>query len=283
MKYIYTTPDVKCLSESLRQEVNTYKFSGSPLSTAALGSGVYLDIASAPHVLVAGTTGSGKSVMLHNIICSLLVRNNPDTARFLLIDPKMVEFRYFYKNLPLLYCGVVSDPKEALMRLEEAEREMMRRYEVIEAEGKRFWTGSKLYIVIDEIADLVSDGGKRLERCLEKIARLGRGAGVHLIAATQHPTAQVLSRQITTNLDVRICLRVNDGSASRLVLGRTGGERLKGKGDAIIRMNGEYTRFQAAYIDDDSLEAYAHSWNVREIQDEITISFVPQLNTFCAQ
>lgn len=265
MTKIYHSPDPALLQGSTFYEaINTDAFVGSSRSTVALGDGVLMDIEKAPHVLIAGESNSGKSVMMHNIICSLLVKNSPNTMELLLIDPKRVEFKFFYKNNPCLFCPVVIDPEEALQRLEEASNEMMRRYDVMEKEGKRFWTGKKLYIVIDEIADLVSTGGKRLEKVIEKIARLGRGAAVNLIVATQHPTAKVLSRQITTNLDTRICLRVNDASASRLILGESGGEKLKGRGDSIIRYYGETRRFQGAYIDDSRLEAYSHSWRVEE-------------------
>ena len=265
MTKTYFSPDPDLLQGSTFYEaVNTDAFVGSNHSTVALGYGVLMDIEKCPHVLIAGESGSGKSVMMHNIICSLLLKNSPNTMQMLLIDPKRVEFKFFYKDSPCLFCPVVTEPETALQRLEEASNEMMKRYDIMEEEGKRFWTGKKLYIVIDEIADLVSTGGKRLEAVIEKIARLGRGAGVHLIVATQHPTAKVLSRQITTNLDTRICLRVNDASASRLVLGESGGEKLKGRGDAIIRYYGETRRFQGAYIDDSRLEAYSHSWRVEE-------------------
>lgn len=271
MTYIYESPDPKAITSNFKEAFLTPEFINANKSTVALGNGILLDISKAPHVLVAGTTGSGKSCLLHTIICSLLMKNDPNTMDLLLIDPKMVEFKYFYKNNPCLFCPVATDPTEALERLEQASNEMMRRYSVMEQEGKRFWDGKKLYIVIDEIADLISAGGKRLEKVIEKIARLGRGAGCHLICATQHPTNNVLTRQISTNLDVRICLRVNDGSASRLVLGRPGGQNLKGKGDAIIRQNGEYTRFQASYIDDESLERFAHSWKQEEIAPQFTV------------
>lgn len=266
MKKMYYSPDYHLLNEDFKKAVLTDEFIDSNKSTVALGQGITMDIEKAVHTLIAGESGSGKSVTMHNIIASLLLKNSPNTMQMLLIDPKRVEFKFFYKNNPCLFCPVATDPEEALERLEQAANEMMERYEIMENEGKRFWDGKKIYIIIDEIADLVATGGKRLETVIEKIARLGRGAGVHLICATQHPTAHVLSRQITTNLDTRICLRVNDASASRLVLGASGGEKLRGKGDAIIRYYGETRRFQTAYIDDDSLTAFSHSWKVEEVQ-----------------
>lgn len=265
MTYIYTSPDPRLITSNFKDAFLCDDFIKANNSTVVLGNGVLLDIAKAPHILIAGETGWGKSVMLHNIICSLLMKNNPLTMDLLLIDPKMVEFKYFYKNNPCLFCPIATDPEEALQRLEEASAEMMKRYAIMEEEGKRFWTGKKLYIVVDEIADLISTGGKRLEKVLEKLCRLGRGAGCHVICATQHPVQKVISRQITANMDTRICLHVIDGCASRLVLGATGGETIKSKGEAIIRHNGEFRRFQGSYIDDESLEAYAHSWKTEQV------------------
>lgn len=273
MKMKYYSPDYALLSDSFKNAVLTDEFIDSSKSTVALGNGVILDLAKAPHVLVAGNTGSGKSVTMHNIICSLLLKNTPNTMSLLLIDPKRVEFKFFYKNNPCLFCPVVTDPTEALERLEQAANVMMERYDRMEEEGRRLWTGKKLYIVIDEIADLISAGGKRLENAIEEIARLGRGAGIHLIVATQHPTADVLSRQITVNLDTRICLRVSDAYASRLVLGAKGGETLKGKGDSIIRFESDFRHFQGAYIDDESLTAFSHSWRVEPFQPETFSQF----------
>ena len=216
-KYRYTSPDIRTVTGSFRTAAEREAFYASPLSTAILGDGVYLDMEKAVHLLVAGTTGSGKSVMLHNILGSLLLRNTPNSAQFLIIDPKMVEFEFFYHNNPCLYCPIITEPKKAVDALADVVDEMMRRYDVNRQTGQRFWRGKKLYIIIDEIADLISEGGKRLERIIERIARLGRGAAIHLIVATQHPTKEVLSRQITTNIDTRICLKVKDGYASRVV------------------------------------------------------------------
>jgi S-DNA-T family DNA segregation ATPase FtsK/SpoIIIE len=274
-KYIYTKPNPEYLTGSFKKAVSDERFLASDKSVVALGNGVLLDIAKAPHVLVAGTTGSGKSVMLHNIICSLLLKNNPNTARLLLIDPKMVEFKYFYKDSPMLWEDVKTDPYEALSALERASEEMMRRYDIMSEEGKRFWDGAKLYIVVDEVADLIDTAGKKVEKVIANIARLGRGAGVHLIIATQHPTAQVLSRQITANLDTRIALRVEDASASRLVIRSAGANELKGKGDALLRFNGDLYHFQGAYISDEELEAFAHSWSVKEREPMVCSADIP--------
>lgn len=279
-KYIYSKPKAEYLTGSFKSAVSDDSFLRSNNSTVALGNGVLLDIAKAPHILVAGETGSGKSVMLHNIICSLLLKNNPSTARLLLIDPKMVEFKFFYKDCPMLWDEVQTDPEKAVSALNRVADEMMKRYEILSEQGKRFWDGQKLYIVIDEIADLIYTAGKKAEKVIAKIARLGRGAGVHLIVATQHPKADILTRQITANIDVRIGLRVIDSSASRLVINATGAQDLKGKGDALLRLNGDLYHFQGAYISDDELTAFAHSWTVREKNPErITIDMPVTVTT----
>ena len=268
MKARYTANTMKTLkpSGSFRRCI-TNRFAEANNSTVILGkddtgSTVLLDLAKAPHVLVAGTTGSGKSVMLHNMIASLLLRNTTDTASLLIIDPKMVEFKYFYEDHPLLWMPIVVDPFEALDALESAHDEMTSRYEDMSERGLRIWDGPKLYIFIDEVADLIDTAGKDVERVISSLARLGRGAGVHLVVATQHPTSKVLSRQITANLDTRIGLRTDDNSASRLVIRATGCEHLKGKGDALLRNEEGIKHFQGAYITDDELYQFAHSYKL---------------------
>lgn len=270
-KFTYTYPDMKYLNGSFKTAVSAAEFRESNNSTVALGDGVLLDIAKCPHLLIAGTTGSGKSVMMHNVICSLLLKNSPKTARLLLIDPKMVEFKFFYKDSPMLWDEVQTDPEKALSALNRASDEMMRRYEIMSEQGIRFWTGEKLYIVIDEIADLIYTAGKKVEKVVANIARLGRGAGVHLIIATQHPKADILTRQITANIDTRIALKVFDASASRLVLNAVGAQDLKGKGDALLRYDGELKHFQGAYISDEELTAFAHSWTLTPIKEKETV------------
>lgn len=266
-RYQYYGPAPTTLTGNMRQEVTSAAFLQSNNSTVALGGGVLLDIEKAPHVLIAGTTGSGKSVMMHNILASLILKNSPETAQVLIIDPKMVEFEFFYKNHPMLWQPVCTDPEQSYATLNAAADEMMRRYDENRQTGQRFWTGAKLYIIIDEVADLIDTCGKKVEKVISKIARLGRGAGVHLIVATQHPTAQVLSRQITANLDTRIALRVRDKAASRLVLGANGAELLKGKGDALLYTNGQTTHFQGGYISDEELERFAHAYSLRQLQE----------------
>ena len=159
----------------------------------------------------------------------------------------------------------------------------MNRYDIMRNNGMRKWDGKKLYIIIDEIADLIDTCGKQIEKHIAKLARLGRGAGVHLIVATQHPTNQVLSRQITNNLETRICLQVNDKAASRLVISANGAEQLKGHGDALLRFCGKLTHFQGAYLDDEHLVAYSHSWKKEELSREVVIEPDPAIMRYAAQ
>ena len=262
-KYTYTTPDPATLTGSFRKSLNN-DFTQSK-SIVSLGNGVLLDIEKCPHILIAGTTGSGKSVMIHSIIASLMLKNTPADAQLLLIDPKRVELKYFYDNCPMVWNRkVITEPEEAYNTLLSAKDEMMKRYDIMSNTGERFWTGQKLYIVIDEVADLLDAAGKKLETVISSIARLGRGAGVHLIIATQHPTARVLSRQITANLDTRIALRVEDRNASRLIINAPGAETLKGKGDALLRHNGNLIHFHGGYISDTELNAFCKSYKLEK-------------------
>lgn len=256
--YHYTTPSVKTLTGSFRHDLPG-SFCQSK-STVSLGHGVLLDLETAPHVLIAGTTGSGKSVMIHSIIASLLLKNTPKTASLLLIDPKLVEFKYFYEGHPMVWKQhVLTDPDDAMKALISAKDEMSRRYAKMSKTGDRYWTGQRLYIIIDEVADLIDASGRKIETVISSLARLGRGAGIHLIIATQHPTAKVLTRQITANLDTRIALRVEDRNASRLIINAPGAETLRGKGDALLRHNGDLIHFQGSFISDEELKTFSRS------------------------
>lgn len=257
---IYTTPDGNLLPNEFVSAALRANLQNLPKSTVLLGNGVTLDIAECPHLLIAGTTGSGKSVMLHSVICSLLMNNGIRDARFLLIDPKKVELSPFYDGNPLLLRPVITDTEEAIRALIDVQTEMNRRYTSMKERKIRKWDGKKLYIFIDEFAQLVYTGGKSAQDLVANIAFLGRAAGIHIVIAVQHPTADIISRNITANLTARICLQVDKWSESQLVLGMSGAEKLRGKGDAFLKFGGETIHFQGLYIDDDSLDAYSHSW-----------------------
>lgn len=266
----YTTPNGNLLPKEFVSAALRANLQNLPKSTVLLGNGVTLDIAECPHLLIAGTTGSGKSVMLHSVICSLLMNNGIRDARFLLIDPKKVELSPFYDGNPLLLRPVITDTEEAIRALIEVQTEMNRRYTVMRDRKIRKWDGKRMYVIVDEFAQLVYTGGKLAQDLVANIAFLGRAAGIHIIIAVQHPTSDIVSRNITAQITARICLQVDKWSESQLVLGMSGAENLKGKGDAFLKAGGKTVRFQGLYIDDESLDRYAHSWRAVYTEEKKT-------------
>lgn len=264
MKYTYTTPAGSLISSSLSGCINRQEFNRSGPGCVALGWDqadglpVYLDIAQAPHVLIAGTTGSGKSVMMHNIIISLLYKNTPADAEIYLIDPKRVELS-IYSRVPLVR-GCVSEPSQALQMLARLHSEMMTRYKHMKRQGFRNVAQTaykRIYIFIDELADLMYMSKRDTEKYISSIARLGRAAGVHLIIATQRPTRDVLTGQIKLNIPARIALAVPAAVDSVTVLGHKGAERLSGRGDGLLKRPEavQEQHIQGAFITDDELTA----------------------------
>ena len=260
-QYRYTGPSIDTLTGTEGDAIAASdEFWNGNKSTVVLGQGVLLDLAKAPHVLIAGTTGSGKSVMMNNIICSLLARNTPWTAQLLLIDPKKVEFT-FYAGHPMLWREVVTDDEEALKAFEQAINEMEKRFSVMSRDRLRIWEGPQLYIMVDELADLMLTAGKRAERLITRLAQKGRAAGIHLVLATQQPTVKVIPGIIKANCPTRIALKVKTVSDSRVILDHKGAEELRGAGDAILSdVYGNELRFQAGYISDAELERYAQDY-----------------------
>lgn len=264
MRYTYTTPPGALISSNLGGCINRQEFNQSGPGCVALGwdqttgAPVYLDITQAPHVLIAGTTGSGKSVMMHNIIVSLLYKNTPADAEIYLIDPKRVELS-IYAGVPLVR-GCVSEPAQALQLLSRLHAEMMKRYKHMERHGFRNvsqTTYKRIYIFIDELADLIYQSRKDTEKYISSIARLGRAAGVHLITATQRPTRDVLTGQIKLNIPARIALAVPAAVDSVTVLGHKGAEKLRGRGDGLLKRPEtiQEQHIQGAYISDAELTA----------------------------
>ena len=234
---------------------------GGPLEVAigrdSAGKPVVADIAKMPHMLVAGTTGSGKSVMINSMVMSLLMRSTPKQVRLIMIDPKRVEFSC-YNGLPHLYVPVVTDPRQAASALQWAVSEMERRLKVFERAGARnikvynqMCTTGKLsemdnppepmpyiVVVIDELSDLMMTAGKDVEASIVRIAQLARAAGIHLVIATQRPSANVVTGLIKSNIDSRVALKVSSGIDSRVILDETGAERLLGNGDMLFKDRG---------------------------------------------
>ena len=252
--------------------------SGGPLEVAigrdSGGKPVVADIAKMPHMLVAGTTGSGKSVMINSMIMSLLMRSTPKQVRLIMVDPKRVEFSC-YNGLPHLYVPVVTDPRQAASALQWAVSEMERRLKVFERAGARnisvynnmCKTGKLsemdnppepmpyIVVIIDELSDLMMTAGKDVEASIVRIAQLARAAGIHLVIATQRPSANVVTGLIKSNIDSRCALKVSSGIDSRVILDETGAERLLGNGDMLFKDRGlAPRRVLGCYTSDSEIE-----------------------------
>jgi len=197
------------------------------------------------HMLVAGTTGSGKTVLLQAIILSLAMLNGPDTLALMLIDPKGSAFRPF-EGLPQLSRGMIRGPEEAIESMQSLVRLMEKRGEAEPAVGAE----RHVVLVIDELADLLMTGGDELRDSLTRLLQRGRGAGIHVVAATQKPMASVLGSLVTANFPVRLVGRVTNATDARVASGwsDTGAERLEGRGDFVAVAEGQVTRFQTAYV-----------------------------------
>lgn len=212
------------------------------------GEPVMLDIAQAPHVLIAGTTGAGKSVLLNSIISQLVNQNTPEQCELVLIDPKRVEFGA-WAGIPHLRQPVVQGSENAIAALKALCDEMDGRYDCIACRGCKTAEEahlSRIVCVIDELADLMLTSKKAAEDMIVRIAQLGRAAGIHLVVATQSPRATVVTGLIKANLPCKIALTCNGVRESMVILDHKGAEQLLGAGDAIIRQAGAETRFQAA-------------------------------------
>lgn len=217
------------------------------------------------HALVAGMTGSGKSEFLKSMIYSLIVRNEPDSIRFVLIDPKILTFNVF-DSLPHLYRPLITNIEEAIESLQDAVVEMNRRYQQLSDEKyvqlkDRFLDGKTdipfLVIFVDEFGDLIlsdKEQKKEFETLIAKIAQKGRAAGVHLVLATQRPEVKIVTGLIKANLPLKICMRVNTQKNSDIILDQSGGQNLLGKGDLLCDLGNEIVRVQAPYIPNDELQ-----------------------------
>ena len=222
---------------------------------------VTLNVADAPHVLIAGTTGSGKSVLLNTMITSLLATTSKEQGQFIMIDPKQVELTQFSKSRSL-YKPIITDVKNAVVTMESLCGEMDRRYKKLS-----FWRYKQLsdaprqlfpriFVVIDELADLMLTSKKSVEKSIIRIAQLGRACGIHLIIATQRPTTNIVTGLIKANIPTKIALSVPNISDSVTILNHGGAEKLLGRGDAMIKLPDtvETKRFQAAFTPDDDIK-----------------------------
>lgn len=251
---------------------------GGPLECAfgrdSEGKPIVVDLAGLPHLLVAGTTGSGKSVLLNAIVMSMLMRATPEQVRLIMVDPKRVEFTG-YAGLPHLYVPVVTEPRQAASALQWGVTEMERRLKVFEhykvrdiktfngnVDGDKYADMENppkhmpyFVIVIDELADLMMVAGKDVESSIVRIAQLGRAAGIHLIVATQRPSADVVTGLIRANIDNRVALSVDNSLNSRIILDQKGAEQLLGKGDMLVKLRGKKpNRAQGCWVSDSEIE-----------------------------
>lgn len=241
------------------------------LGATATGRPLCLDLAGMPHLLVAGTTGSGKSVFLHSVICSLAATISPDDLQLYLVDPKRVEFRE-YKTLPHVR-KVAYEQEEVLAMLKDLVAAMDKRYSIFERVGAKDiveFNGCDVVqahpdirlpyavAVIDEFSDLMmaGDSRKEIEALIVRLAQKARAAGIHLVLATQRPAERVLTKDIRDNMPSRLAFRVADNAASRLILGERGAEDLLGKGDMLISTEAiPVTRIQGAFLDQETIKA----------------------------
>lgn len=251
---------------------------GGPLVLAigrdAEGAPIVADLAKMPHLLIAGTTGSGKSVMINSIVMSMLMRSTPEDVRLIMVDPKRVELAG-YNGLPHLYVPVVTEPKQAASALQWGVSEMERRLKVFERIGVRNISTFNakqqageferydnppakmpyLVIIIDELSDLMMVAGKDVEASIVRIAQLGRAAGIHLIVATQRPSSNVVTGLIKANITNRIAFNVATGIDSRVIIDQMGAEKLTGYGDMLFSKVdwGKPKRIQGCFVSDDEI------------------------------
>ncbi len=281
-----------------------FKNASKPL-TVALGRDVagrphFVNLAKAPHALIAGTTGSGKSVTIHAIINSLIYRNGPEDLKMIFVDPKRVELT-LYNNIPHLLTPVITDAKKAILALKWAAKEMDRRYDLLQAESVRDIesyhaniSGNKnnkgddgermpyIVIIIDELADIMQAYPRELEAGIVRLAQMSRAVGIHLILSTQRPEVQIITGLIKANVPTRIALRVPTQMDSRTILDTSGAEKLLGQGDMLYSGGeGQPSRLQSAYISEQEVKkvvSYLKDAYKEELLDTIELSGTPTMD-----
>lgn len=266
------------------------------IGTNVSGAPYVTDVAKMPHVLIAGQTGSGKSVCINSLICSLLMTMKPQDLRLIMIDPKKVELA-FYEGIPHLMSPVVTESKEAVKALQWGVIEMERRYRILAKVGARnidSFNGRVesgnfsgvlsdednkklpfIVIIVDELADLMMTASKDVEVLIQRIAQLARAVGLHLIVATQRPSVDIITGPIKANLTSRIAFRTIQSTDSRTILGHVGAEKLLGMGDMLFLRNGapEIERFHGAFISEEDVEKIVSCIKGQQIEIDKIDSF----------
>ena len=260
-----------------------------PIALGKSISGVPItgDLSSMPHLLIAGTTGSGKSVCINTIILSLLYKHSPDKCKFILIDPKMLELST-YEGIPHLICPVITEAKKAASVLGWVVKEMESRYKLMTREGVKNIDGynSKhthsmpyIVVIVDEMSDLMLVAGKEIENYIQKLSQMARAAGIHIIMATQRPSVDVITGTIKANFPTRISFQVTSKIDSRTILGEQGAEQLLGKGDMLYMSSANrIIRIHAPYVSEneiDKVNNYIRSQAEPDYVDEI-LSFADE-------
>ena len=233
------------------------------LGKSISGKPIIGDLSAMPHLLIAGTTGSGKSVCINTIILSLLFRHTPDKCKFILIDPKMLELST-YEGIPNLLCPVITEAKKAASVLGWVVREMENRYKLMTKVGVRNIDGynSKhktfmpyIVVIVDEMSDLMLVSGKDIENYIQKLSQMARAAGIHIIMATQRPSVDVITGTIKANFPTRISFQVSSKIDSRTILGEQGSEQLLGRGDMLFMSSANrITRIHSPFVTEDEID-----------------------------
>jgi len=248
------------------------------LGKSISGKPIVSDLTSMPHLLIAGTTGSGKSVCINTIILSLLYRHTPEKCKFILIDPKMLELST-YEGIPHLLCPVITEAKKAASVLGWVVKEMESRYRLMTKEGVRnidgYNTKHKLpmpyiVVVVDEMSDLMLVAGKEIENYIQKLSQMARAAGIHIIMATQRPSVDVITGTIKANFPTRISFQVTSKIDSRTILGEQGAEQLLGKGDMLYMSSAnKIVRIHAPFVSDNEIEKVNNSLRTQAEPDYV--------------
>ena len=282
-------PNSKRENVFLKEIISDEKFRKREIKLPiALGKGIsgnpiVGDLSSMPHLLVAGTTGSGKSVCINSIILSLLYRHSPEKCNLILIDPKMLELST-YEGIPHLLCPVITEAKKATAALGWTVREMENRYKLMTSVGVKNIDGYNIknkkhmpyiIVVVDEMSDLMLIAGKEIENYIQRLSQMARAAGIHIIMATQRPSVDVITGTIKANFPTRISFQVSSKIDSRTILGEQGAEQLLGKGDMLFMSSANrIVRIHGTYVSESEIEkvnGFLRSQGKPDYIDEITI------------